>query len=409
MTSNARREFWMGRIRGGLATLSLILALAAGPWGCETAMTPDLNPGEGEGPAGNAAQSEGDNTVDQVVDNEGDNDTNIPPPTPAPVDFTLPDGAMVVSPSSNPPEGFMWTGLSFEIGDQWTGVEPLPGPRMGARAVALDGYIYVIGGNSMTNVEATMFRYDPRLDEWTQRAPLPSPRYLAGVCAEGGLIFVVSGSEGSPLPVNTLYAYDPFNDSWETLSDVPVGVLSPAVAAHAGKIYCAGGHANAGLIDTLQVYDIASDTWSSLADLPYSCGGGAAGVFDGQLYIAGGHSIGPVINPVGIYDIAGDSWSEGAPPPMSLVFPAGAVADGKFFLLNGPGSGPPGSPSEMLSYDPVDDKWETWTHNPNVQFHSAAASVGNDIYFFGGAGVAPILDIVQRYTVSRLLYVHEPE
>ncbi|XP_036112951.1 kelch domain-containing protein 7A [Molossus molossus] len=74
----------------------------------------------------------------------------------------------------------------------WSEVCPLNQARPHCRLVALDGYLYAIGGECLNTVE----RYDPRLDRWTFAPPLPKDSFAlahtATACA--GDIFVTGGS-----------------------------------------------------------------------------------------------------------------------------------------------------------------------------------------------------------------------
>lgn len=74
----------------------------------------------------------------------------------------------------------------------WSEVCPLNQARPQCRLVALDGYLYAIGGECLNTVE----RYDPRLDRWTFAPPLPNDTFAlahtATACA--GDIFVTGGT-----------------------------------------------------------------------------------------------------------------------------------------------------------------------------------------------------------------------
>jgi hypothetical protein len=74
----------------------------------------------------------------------------------------------------------------------WSEVCPLNQARPHCRLVAMDGYLYAIGGECLNTVE----RYDPRLDRWAFAPPLPNDTFAlahtATVCADE--IFVTGGS-----------------------------------------------------------------------------------------------------------------------------------------------------------------------------------------------------------------------
>uniref|UniRef100_A0A8D0G134 Kelch domain containing 7A n=1 Tax=Sphenodon punctatus TaxID=8508 RepID=A0A8D0G134_SPHPU len=74
----------------------------------------------------------------------------------------------------------------------WREICPLNQARPQCKLVALDGYIYAIGGECLYTVE----RYDPRVDRWTFSAPLPNDTFavahIATAC--GGEIYVTGGT-----------------------------------------------------------------------------------------------------------------------------------------------------------------------------------------------------------------------
>ncbi|XP_067423646.1 kelch domain-containing protein 7A [Emydura macquarii macquarii] len=74
----------------------------------------------------------------------------------------------------------------------WQEICPLNQARPHCKLVALDGYLYAIGGECLYTVE----RYDPRQDRWTFTAPLPNDTFAvahtATVC--DGEIYVTGGT-----------------------------------------------------------------------------------------------------------------------------------------------------------------------------------------------------------------------
>uniref|UniRef100_A0A8C9UEJ1 Kelch repeat and BTB domain containing 11 n=1 Tax=Serinus canaria TaxID=9135 RepID=A0A8C9UEJ1_SERCA len=76
--------------------------------------------------------------------------------------------------------------------DTWSQVRPLAQPRSQLKLLALDGYLYAVGGECLFTVE----RYDPRADRWSPVAPLPKGAFAvaheATTC--NGEIYVSGGS-----------------------------------------------------------------------------------------------------------------------------------------------------------------------------------------------------------------------
>ncbi|KFQ71986.1 Kelch repeat and BTB domain-containing protein 11, partial [Phaethon lepturus] len=89
--------------------------------------------------------------------------------------------------------------------DTWSQVRPLAQPRSQLKLLALDGYLYAVGGECLFTVE----RYDPRADRWSPVAPLPKGAFAvaheATTC--NGEIYVSGGSL-----FYRLLKYDPKRD-----------------------------------------------------------------------------------------------------------------------------------------------------------------------------------------------------
>ncbi|NXL38949.1 KLD7A protein, partial [Glaucidium brasilianum] len=97
----------------------------------------------------------------------------------------------------------------------WREICPLNQARPHCKLVALDGYLYAIGGECLYTVE----RYNPRQDRWTFTAPLPHDTFAvahtATVC--DGEIYVTGGTLRY-----VLLRYSARSDSWR---------VSPAVSS----------------------------------------------------------------------------------------------------------------------------------------------------------------------------------
>src|ERR1700738_3369623 len=77
----------------------------------------------------------------------------------------------------------------------WSMKAQLPVQHLDAGAAAVDGKIYVLGGEASRSNPATPFnhQYDPATDRWRELAPMPRGISHAGVAAYNGKIYVVGG------------------------------------------------------------------------------------------------------------------------------------------------------------------------------------------------------------------------
>jgi N-acetylneuraminic acid mutarotase len=87
----------------------------------------------------------------------------------------------------------------YDPGSGWESGAAVPTPRGGVAAAALDGALHVFGGEGNaaepTGVFATHDSYDPITDSWTSRDPMPSPRHGTGAAALDGMIWIPGGAD----------------------------------------------------------------------------------------------------------------------------------------------------------------------------------------------------------------------
>lgn len=129
--------------------------------------------------------------------------------------------------------------------DSWSLAAPLPGPVNHAMAAAVNGKVYIIGGQSGAGGGGpfldAVFEYDPAIDTWTSQAPMPTVRGGLNAAAVNGCLHVFGG-EGSEGVFPQHEVYDPTTDTWHSLPPMPTpvhGVTGAAVID--GWIYLPGG------------------------------------------------------------------------------------------------------------------------------------------------------------------------
>jgi hypothetical protein len=122
-----------------------------------------------------------------------------------------------------------------------------------AGAVAIDGLVYLIGGENASGPLNQSLRYNPA-DEgrtpWTSLAPLPEARATAGVTAVGELIFVVGGSTSA----TELFYFNVVNGIWERQEPPLPALLGLRAHTLGGKVYVVGGRSTEGLSDAAYEY-----------------------------------------------------------------------------------------------------------------------------------------------------------
>jgi N-acetylneuraminic acid mutarotase len=135
----------------------------------------------------------------------------------------------------------------------WSEAAPAPTARSSATGAVIDGQLYVAGGrrrtaNGITNL-GVLERYDPAADAWTTLAPLPRPSGgLAGAALDGTL-YVFGGeyfSDGGGVYEHT-WAYDPQADTWTERPPMRTPRHGLAAAALDGRIFAMGGNTAAAI------------------------------------------------------------------------------------------------------------------------------------------------------------------
>ncbi|MSO65423.1 MAG: kelch-like protein [Alphaproteobacteria bacterium] len=151
-----------------------------------------------------------------------------------------------------------------------------------------EGSIYVVGGYPASRRSvATVQIYDVRRDAWRLGPPLPQPNNHGMAAAVNGVIYLIGGqTDADQAYVDTVYAFDPQAGRWVEKARMPTKRSAGVALVHAGKIYVAGGRPRRG--QDFAVYDPAHDAWETLPDLPSPRNHIAGAAIDGRLLVVGG-------------------------------------------------------------------------------------------------------------------------
>jgi hypothetical protein len=76
---------------------------------------------------------------------------------------------------------------------RWRRLPPIPDPRGGTGAAALDGKIVSVGGEAPTGTQRLVFAYTPSTRRWTRLPSLPTPRHGLGVVALNDRVYTLAG------------------------------------------------------------------------------------------------------------------------------------------------------------------------------------------------------------------------
>ncbi|WP_420597535.1 NPCBM/NEW2 domain-containing protein [Deinococcus sp.] len=143
----------------------------------------------------------------------------------------------------------------------WQTAAPLPNPRNHTAGVALNGKLYVLGGQHLSDeVSANQTQvdlYDPQTDTWTQRASLPRPvghTSDSTVVMNNRIVMIAGVTNGSPdtgsLKIADVNEYDPVSNTWRALTNLPAPRQSPVAGVIDGRLIVATGSLPAGIFNT---------------------------------------------------------------------------------------------------------------------------------------------------------------
>jgi N-acetylneuraminic acid mutarotase len=132
----------------------------------------------------------------------------------------------------------------------WTSMKPMTLPRNHHDVAYLDGKLYVVGGTTgscfpggwSSNVPMNEV-YDIATGTWSTGAPMPTARSGIGAAALDGKIYVIGGEGwdkyGGVFRANE--AYDPQTNSWEEAPAMPTPRHGFAKGVVDGKLYAVSG------------------------------------------------------------------------------------------------------------------------------------------------------------------------
>ncbi|XP_011191149.1 actin-binding protein IPP isoform X1 [Zeugodacus cucurbitae] len=265
---------------------------------------------------------------------------------------------------------------------EWSETAPMEIGRILPGVAALNGKIYVIGGERGSQILANGEVYDPQTDIWTPIAPMIVPRCEFGLCTFGGTLLAVGGWLGDDIG-GSIECYDPEKNAWNKLGDLPEPRFSMGVVSFEGLIYIVGGCTTSSrhLPDLISFNPITLD-WQPMARMRTArCQMGVA-VLNRYLYVVGGNSSSQdVLSTVERYSFDDNKWESVCSMSVPRAIPAVAAADGLLYVAGGD------QPCEdnfyrahitinaVEAYDPLTDTWKNCPDLPVGRSEAGAVVV----------------------------------
>jgi N-acetylneuraminic acid mutarotase len=267
-------------------------------------------------------------------------------------------------------------------------------------------------------LSSTVVSASPLKAFWNKVDNMPTPRSESGVVFLTGKIYVMGGQDRDVNKTNIVEVYDLKSKSWGTTIPLPLHLDHFAADSNDGKIYIVGGSTPNGVSNKLFIYDPLVGKWREGKPMPTARTALTAKFIDNRLYAVGGvDDVHNVVTTNEAYIPMNDTWTDKAPMPTARHHLTSSVVDGKLYVIGGRllGDGVPRPVNEALSnfndnemYDPITNMWTKLEAMPTKRSGLASASIGNDIYVFGGQSVNGTFANNERYDTKANTWASEP-
>jgi N-acetylneuraminic acid mutarotase len=223
----------------------------------------------------------------------------------------------------------------------WTAGPSMPTARMGLVAAVANNKIYAIGGQTdsfSTSAVATVEEFNPATNAWIARFPMSVPRYFAGGAtlptALGDRI-VVAGGESLTNVLATVEEYNPVANSWVGRNPLPVPRSQLAMAESGGRLYAVGGYAGLTTqwVATVEEFDPGTSQWTARANMLTARSQIALVTVNGKLLAAGGGNVNPSLNVLESYDPVTNTWTTKTPSTSAFTRATASVVNGKMYVF----------------------------------------------------------------------------
>ncbi len=273
--------------------------------------------------------------------------------------------------------------------------------RAGATASAVNGKIYVIGGNMHQTYWDDVQVYDPSSDTW-QAATVTggyTPRADHTASVVNGKIYIIGGNVIINSTLNTAKSvemFDPLAGTWTVVNTTGSFIARRyhCDAVIGEKIYIFGGDTLAGGSGNhfpdnyIEALDLSTNTWSVVPTSGSFTQRALATstVINGKVYIIGGENADGVLNTEDVFDPATNSWSQ---PDITGNFDPRAahcagLIDGKIFIAAGADIQ---NTKDVAVFDPAKNEWGApplISGDFTPRFAAASCVINNKFYVIGG-------------------------
>ncbi|XP_027841319.2 kelch-like protein 3 isoform X1 [Aphis gossypii] len=146
--------------------------------------------------------------------------------------------------------------------DKWFKMNSINLNRTDYAVIALNGFIYAVGGNLTSYGVEVVEQFDPKTNTWKQVASMLKGRVAPTLCVLNSCMYAIGGRNYGDIYLSSVEKYDPSTDSWEKVTNLNHSRSNAGAVTVNGLIYVFGGeHSNF----TIEVYCPYKKTWSVLS------------------------------------------------------------------------------------------------------------------------------------------------
>ncbi len=280
---------------------------------------------------------------------------------------------------------------------EWVYATPMNEGRKNSSVTALDGKIYVLGGENATGSLKSFAVYDTEKKTWETLPDYPGTE--TGICkaamfAYNNEITVIGGQTDTSVMaklLNGVYTFNTETKQWQKKADMAEGRTNLAAAVSKDQLYT---WTKAGATDKAEIYNIKTDTWENTVMPDTSTVIDAVSV-DNRVFVLkeDGEKMywQEYLPEDNVFEDAGTE----CPFAASDKYKASAVIRGKIYMVK------EAETKEVLVYDAYADEWSQISAMNLTKKDSALAASGNDVYSIGGEMTGyGVLDVVEQYSVK---------
>jgi hypothetical protein len=287
--------------------------------------------------------------------------------------------------------------------------------RYDHRAVAYNGYMYIVGGTAtgtsgLNDVQYAPINANGTLGTWTPTASFTTARYAHTSVAYNGYIYIMGGSGTSSTYLNDVQ-YAPLNSdgtvgTWTALTSFSGTRRSHTAVIYNGYLYVLGGYNGTAPLGDVQYAQVNANgtlgTWSATTSLSAARAGQAMATYNGYFYILGYKSGATYfntveyakVNPAGVTGGFGSTTALLAETAKGKTYStrfqhASVAYNGYVYVLGGRTSSPAAYTYNSTIYAPINadgtlGTWATTNTFTNARYGLQAVAYQGYMYILGG-------------------------